>query len=141
MPNIHANSAYQKGQNSLHKYSMSEKVEMNLKGDQNYERLLWKCCKCSKQDMESHPLFCSHLSKYQILMMIKICALTFKRLSNGDAKMIKTFWLIKATPGVNILHFRGKLFPVKIGIFDLTFPYLLTKSVKMTNFSPLNNGE
>ena len=43
--------------------------------------------------------------------------------------------------GVNILHFIGKLFPVKIGIFGLTFPYLLTKSVKTTNFSPLINGE
>ena len=27
-------------------------------------------------------------------------------------------------PGVNILHFRGKLFPVKIGIFGLIFPSL-----------------
>ena len=43
--------------------------------------------------------------------------------------------------GVNILHFIGKLFPVKIDMFGLTFPYLLTKSVKMTNFSPLINGE
>ena len=42
---------------------------------------------------------------------------------------------------VNILHFRGKLFPVKIGRFGLTFPNLLTKSVKRTNFSPLINGE
>ena len=43
--------------------------------------------------------------------------------------------------GVNILHLTGKLFPVKIGIFGLAFPYSLTKSVKTTDFSPLINGE
>ena len=44
-------------------------------------------------------------------------------------------------PEVNILHFIGKLFQVKIGIFGLTFHYLLTKSIKMKHFSPLLNGE
>ena len=40
--------------------------------------------------------------------------------------------------GLNILH---SLFPVKIGIFGLSFPFLLTKSVKMTNFSLFIKGE
>ena len=41
---------------------------------------------------------------------------------------------------MDIFQFIGKLFPVKIVIFGLTFPYLLIKSVKMTNISLLNNG-
>ena len=45
-----------------HKYSMTEKVKMNFKGDQNFERLLWKCYKCQNQDTESHLLWCSGYS-------------------------------------------------------------------------------
>ena len=52
-------------------------------------------------------------------------------------------WRGEGGEGGNILYFIGKLFPVKINIFGLTFPYLLllTRSVKKTNFSPLINGE
>ena len=42
-----------------HKYSMTDKVKMNFKGDQKYERTLWKCNECSNQDTESHLLWCS----------------------------------------------------------------------------------
>ena len=42
-----------------HKYSMTDKVKMNFKGDQQYERTLWKCNECSNQDKESHLLWCS----------------------------------------------------------------------------------
>ena len=29
---------------------MTEKVQMNYKGDSTYEKLMWKCSKCQKQD-------------------------------------------------------------------------------------------
>jgi hypothetical protein len=42
-----------------HKYSMTENVKMNYKGDQNYAKSLWKCQKCGNQDSEIHLLWCS----------------------------------------------------------------------------------
>ena len=42
-----------------HKYSMTEKVKMNYKGDPTYAKSLWKCQECGNQDTESHLLWCS----------------------------------------------------------------------------------
>ena len=46
-----------------HKYSMTENVRMNYKGDPAFARALWKCQKCGNQDTESHLLWCSGYSK------------------------------------------------------------------------------
>ena len=42
-----------------HKYSMTEKVKMNYKGDSSYAKSLWKCQECGNQDSERHLLWCS----------------------------------------------------------------------------------
>ena len=42
-----------------HKYSMTENVKMNYKGDQSYAKSLWKCNQCKNQDTNSHLLWCS----------------------------------------------------------------------------------
>ena len=42
-----------------HKYSMTENVKMNYKGDPSYAKSLWKCQKCGNQDSEIHLLWCS----------------------------------------------------------------------------------
>ena len=41
-----------------HKYSMTQYVKMNYKGNPEYERTLWKC-KCNNQDSETHLLWCT----------------------------------------------------------------------------------
>ena len=41
-----------------HKYSMTENVKMNFKGNVSYARELWKCTHCRNQDSESHLLWC-----------------------------------------------------------------------------------
>ena len=57
LPLCHARIFFQ------HKYSMTEKVKMNYKGDPSFARTLWKCQKCGNQDTESHLLWCSGYSK------------------------------------------------------------------------------
>ena len=52
LPLCHARILFQ------HKYSMTENVKMNYKGDQSFARTLWKCQKCGNQDTESHLLWC-----------------------------------------------------------------------------------
>ena len=42
-----------------HKYSMTENVKMNYKGDPTYAKSLWKCQECGNQDSEKHLLWCS----------------------------------------------------------------------------------
>ena len=42
-----------------HKYSMTEHIKMNFKGNQDFERALWKCKYCHNQDTEIHLLWCS----------------------------------------------------------------------------------
>ena len=41
-----------------HKYSMTENVKMNFKGDHSFSKSLWKCSVCRNQDTESHILWC-----------------------------------------------------------------------------------
>jgi hypothetical protein len=41
-----------------HKYSMTEHVKMNYKGDPAFSKLLWKCQDCQNQDTEIHLLWC-----------------------------------------------------------------------------------
>jgi hypothetical protein len=41
-----------------HKYSMTEQVKMNYKGDPAFSKLLWKCQDCQNQDTEIHLLWC-----------------------------------------------------------------------------------
>ena len=41
-----------------HKYSMTENVKNNFKGNKAYARVLWKCEECSNLDTESHSLNC-----------------------------------------------------------------------------------
>ena len=41
-----------------HKYSMTEHIKMNFKGNKEYERALWKCKYCFNQDSEIHLLWC-----------------------------------------------------------------------------------
>ena len=41
-----------------HKYSMTENVKMNYKGDPTFTKLLWKCQDCMNQDTEIHLLWC-----------------------------------------------------------------------------------
>ena len=41
-----------------HKYSMTEQVKMNYKGDPAYSKLLWKCQDYQNQDTEIHLLWC-----------------------------------------------------------------------------------
>ena len=42
-----------------HKYSMTDNVKMNYKGDPSYAKSLWKFHKCGNQDSEIHLLWCS----------------------------------------------------------------------------------
>ena len=57
LPICHARILFQ------HKYSMTENVKMNYKGDPSFARTLWKCQKCGNQDTESHLLWCSGYSE------------------------------------------------------------------------------
>ena len=41
-----------------HKYSMTENVKINYKGDATFTKLLWKCQECMNQDTEIHLLWC-----------------------------------------------------------------------------------
>ena len=41
-----------------HKYSMTESVKINYKGDATFTKLLWKCQECMNQDTEIHLLWC-----------------------------------------------------------------------------------
>ena len=41
-----------------HKYSMTENVKMNYKGDPTFTKLPWKCQDCMNQDTEIHLLWC-----------------------------------------------------------------------------------
>ena len=45
-----------------HKYSMTENVQMNYKGDKKFATNLWKCISCLNQDTESHLLWCPEYS-------------------------------------------------------------------------------
>ena len=53
LPLSHARTLFQ------HKYSMTENVKMNYKGDSSYAKSLWKCQECGNQDSEIHLLWCS----------------------------------------------------------------------------------
>ena len=46
-----------------HKYSMTENIKMNYKGNPSYENSLWKCSECGNQDTSSHLLWCSGYSE------------------------------------------------------------------------------
>ena len=48
-----------------HKYSMTENVKMNYKGDPGYEHSLWKCGKCLNQDTELHLLWCPGYKEFR----------------------------------------------------------------------------
>jgi hypothetical protein len=42
-----------------HKYSKTENVKMNFKGDLSFAITLWQCKYCMHQDSKSHLLWCS----------------------------------------------------------------------------------
>ena len=46
-----------------HKYSMTQHVKINYKGDQSYAKSLWQCGQCKSQDSELHLLWCSGYEK------------------------------------------------------------------------------
>ena len=54
-----------------HKYCMTKKVQMNYIGDPTYEKLMWKCSKCQKQDTETHLLWCGGYSELRQRLDLK----------------------------------------------------------------------
>ena len=46
-----------------HKYSMTENIKMNYKGNPSYANSLWKCNECGNQDTSSHLLWCTGYSE------------------------------------------------------------------------------
>jgi hypothetical protein len=46
-----------------HKYSMTENIKMNYKGNPSYANSLWKCSECGNQDTSSHLLWCKGYSE------------------------------------------------------------------------------
>ena len=60
LPLIHARTLFK------HKYSMSEYVKMNFKGDKSFSKALWKCDKCKNPDSESHLLWCPGYENFRV---------------------------------------------------------------------------
>ena len=46
-----------------HKYSITENIKMNYKGNPSYANSLWKCNECGNQDTSSHLLWCKGYSE------------------------------------------------------------------------------
>ena len=85
-----------------HKYSMTENIKMNYKGDPGYERSLWKCGKCLNQDItERHLLWCSGYKKLRQGLDLDsdrdLCSY-LQKINQLRCKAKTSQWHIKAAP-------------------------------------------